>query len=196
MEFWQTLAFLFSIVAYIPYVVYVATNKVQMTLSSWLCWIAIDLAMLANLWTLGQPLGQIAAFVAGAALVLTAATYRRSALAWQPFDTVCLIMVLAACAAWYVSGNAKVGLVCILFASIVSPLPLLRNIYHNPLAEKMSPWFLFYLGSICQMLSFQSVDWWALATPLSWSLLQATVLAMLIVGRIRIRIPNTHKSRP
>ena len=132
LSIFATLSFVFSVAAYVPYTKATLASTAKPTLSAWLSWWIMDIAILAGMFAKNAVAVQMVAYVVGCAFVIGACLWRNADLGWKRLDSVCMGLVVLAIALWALSGDANFAIVMSLIAVIVGSIPMLINILKNP----------------------------------------------------------------
>ena len=176
----SSLSFLFSLACYVPYVKSVLTDKdIHPTLSSWLSWLATDIAVLAGIMAAGEMAWQMVAYILGCLFVIAASVYRGAAVGWTRFDSICFGIVIVACLLWYLSGDPNVGIVTNIVAVLFGTTPVLRNLWRDPKREPFLSWILVGIGG---MFGALAVPEWNIAgalAPVVYLVLQVLIILLI-----------------
>lgn len=173
------LAFLFSIATYVPYTQAVLKSNARPTISAWISWWIVDIAILAGIMASGEMAWQLVAYIVGVIFVLGASIYKGCAGGWTRLDFICLGLVIVAVGLWAVTGNPRISIVITLIAMSIGTIPMLVNVWKNPTREPVFPWILVTIGGLFAVLAVQRWNIAAALTPL-WML----ALQVLTVGLI------------
>ena len=149
------------------------------TLSAWLSWWIMDLAILAGMYAKEAVAVQMVAYVIGCAFVIGACLWRRADLGWTPLDSKCMALVLGALVLWALSGDANFAIVMSLVAIAASCVPLIKNLWHDPTREPLLPWILITIGGI---FGVAAIPKWTIAdalTPIVFALFQIVCLSLM-----------------
>ncbi len=173
------LAFLVSVVAYFPYVQGVLKSQTKPTLSTWIAWGIMDVAVLSGMIAKHTVGYQMVAYVIGVAAVIGVSVYKGASLGWKTIDSVCLSIVALSAVLWTVSQDPNVGIIFSLIAGMVATVPLAYNLWVDPHNEKMLPWILATVGSVCALLAVRQ---WTVAealAPAVFVVLQVVIMTLL-----------------
>ncbi len=159
-----TLAFIFSALAYVPYVWSLSKSKARPTLSVWISWLVMDGAIFAAALAKDIFLYQVGAYVVGCIAIIGVSLYKNPTLGWTKLDTICTALVLAAVALWAMTGDANIAMLVSLAAMVIGSLPMYRNVWQDPSREPMLPWLLNWAGALCGVLAITE---WSIAGALA-----------------------------
>ena len=174
-----TLSFAFSVAAYVPYVKSTLSSTAKPTLSTWLSWWIMDIAILAGMFAKDAVAMQMVAYVVGCAFVIGACLWRSADLDWKRLDSVCMGLVVLAIALWALSGDANFAIVMSLVAVLIGSAPLLINILKNPEREPFLPWILITIGGL---FGVAAIPQWTIAaalTPIVFAIVQVAFVVII-----------------
>lgn len=176
------LAFAFSVAAYWPYTRSVLESKARPTLSAWMSWGLMDVAILAGMIAAEEVAWQMVAYVFGVSFVIGAAIYKKATLGWKRLDTICMTIVVSAIGLWAVTGDPEVAIALSLVAVTVGSIPAIVNVWNDPAREPRLPWVLIGIGGACGVLA---VTKWSIAGAATqvWFFVFRVVFLSLIYRR-------------
>lgn len=175
----NALAFIFTMILYLPYARAIRASAARPTLSSWISWLIMDVAILAGMLAKGVFLWQMAAYIIGCAWIIRVTWKKGGALGWKPLDTVCVSAVALSAALWWLTGDAEIAIIVSLAAMIVGTVPLFRNLLEDPKREPLLPWSFALLGGIFGFLAIPAWTVAGAATPSVFLALQTLVIALM-----------------
>ncbi len=178
------LAFLFSAVAYVFYIKSVLASNAQPTISSWISWWLMDIAILAGIIAAGEMAWQMVAYIVGVVFVIGASVYKGAVVGWTRLDSVCLAIVIVAIGLWVISGDPNIAIVLSLVAITIGTIPMVVNIWRHPAREPLVPWFFFLAGGIFGVLAIPVWNIAAALTPV-WFLVLGVLNVLLISRKLR-----------
>lgn len=186
-----SLAFLFSVVAYVPYARSVIVSDTKPTISAWASWWLMDAAILGGMIAANEIAWQMVAYIVGIAFVIGACVYKifviggaeqkEEGTGWTRLDSFCLAIVVIAIGLWVISGNPNIAIVLSLVAITIGTVPMLANIWHHPEREPLLPWVLWLVGGTFGVLAIPVWNIAGALTPIWFLVLQA--LVVLLVSR-------------
>lgn len=179
--FFGILSFLFSTLAYFPYVDGVLRSKTRPTISTWISWTLMDASIFAGMIAQEEIAWQMLAYVLGSLVVVAVSIYKGASLGWKLLDTICVAIVIGALAGWFITGDAKVAIVLGLISAVVGSVPMLINTWKSPFNELLMPWILVLLGGICGIGAIANWTIVGAATPVTFLVIQAAFV--LLIGR-------------
>lgn len=172
-------AFLFSAAAYIPYVTSVMKSNSKPTISSWICWLLMDSAVLAGMIAAGTIAWQMVAYVVGVIAVISACIYKGAALGWTRLDSISLVIVCSAVGLWAVSGNPNMVIVLSLTALTIGTIPMWVNLWRDPIREPFLPWLLVLIGGIFGVMVVPEFSIAAALSPIYFLTLQSLTIWLI-----------------
>lgn len=181
LSIFATLSFIFSTLAYVPYTISTLTSSTRPTLSTWLSWWIMDVAILAGMFVKGAVALQMLAYVIGCAFVIGACLWRGANVGWTKVDTICMVFVLIAIVLWALSGDANFAIVLSLSAVLIGCVPMLKNILKDPAREPLFPWILVMVGGL---FGIAAIPQWTIAnalTPVVFAIIQ--VFFVILISR-------------
>jgi hypothetical protein len=181
------LSFVFSALAYIPYVAGVLKSKTRPTISVWISWGLMDLAILIGMIAQNEIAWQMVAYVLGVVAVIIACYFKNAALGWKTLDTVCLTIVAIAISGWALTGNPDVGIILSLVAAVVGSIPLIVNTWKDPTHEPLLPWVMVTAGGLFGVLAIVNFTIAGATTQITFFLLQ---LAFVLLILRRYQLPR------
>lgn len=176
-----TLSFVFSVAAYVPYTTSVWSSTSRPTLSTWLSWWIMDIAILAGMFAKDAVAMQMIAYVIGCAFVIGACLWRKAILGWTRLDSICMVLVFGAIVLWTLSGDADFAIIMSLVAVTIGCIPMLINVWHTPAREPFLPWVLITIGGL---FGVAAIPKWTIAdalTPIVFATVQ--VGCILLISR-------------
>lgn len=179
------LSFAFSAAAYYPYYKQIKNGDAHPTISTWLCWLAIDSTILAAMVIKHQVAYQMVAYTLGVLVVLIACIQAKAPLGWWWLDTVCIVLVGVAIVGWTQSG-AEIAIEISAAAFLISCAPMFINIYHKPECEPFWPWLISWTGACFGMLAIPRWDITNALVPTVFFILGMVVI-LLIVRKVARR---------
>lgn len=189
---------LFTVIAFIPYLVGVVKGKTKPRVVSWF------------IWSLLTGIGLVAALVEGqyaTALLLSLATLGTLSIVIlgikfgdrkiENLDIVCLAGAAVGIIMWQVSGVPAVGVIAAIGVDFIGGVPTLIHAWKKPSEEA---WITFLMSSIGSAFTLMALTDWrvtAFAFPLYLVLINlATAVIILLMRRISVdKIQLKSKSR-
>lgn len=179
LSIFATLAFALSAAAYVPYIASILRSNKQPTLSTWVSWGLMDVAILAGMVTAGEIAWQMVAYVIGVSLVIGASLYKCATIGWTHLDSGCLTIVTVAIGLWVVTGDPNIAIILSLVAVTVGTVPMVVNIWKDPVREAIFPWLLFLAGGIFGVLAIPTWNIAAALTPVWFLVLQVAIVLLI-----------------
>ncbi|MDO8560972.1 MAG: hypothetical protein Q7R91_02045 [bacterium] len=173
------LAFLLSAVAYVPYTASVLSGDAHPTISSWISWGIMDVAILVGVIAAGEMAWQMVAYITGAAVVVMTSVWKGAAMGWTRLDFACFAIVIVAVALWTISKEPNVLIVLCLVATTIGTIPTITSVWTDPGREPPLPWLLIVAGSACGVLAIKKWNIAGALTPICFLALQITVLLII-----------------
>jgi hypothetical protein len=175
------LSLLFTASAYIFYLIPMLRSKSQPTVSTWLSWLAMDIAIFCAM-LFGEVFSiQMMTFVLGSTVVIVVCYFKKASLGWQLLDTICVSIVAVAIGMWIVSGDETTAIILSLIAATVGSIPMMVNTWRNPRNESILPWLVVFMGGIFQLLSLE--EWTLLSSSASFTFLVLQITFIILISR-------------
>jgi hypothetical protein len=178
-SFFGLLAFFLSAVAYFPYWKALLAGEARPTISSWISWGTMDVAILAGMLAQGTIAWQMVAYIVGACLIIGISVWKGATMDWKKLDAFCLTSALIAIVLWYLSGNPDVAIILGVFAFVIGTIPMLSNTWHDPIHEPILPWALFLTGGMCGVAAIPTWNIASALTPVVFLVCQVTVVVLI-----------------
>jgi len=176
----SVLAVVVSILAYIPYIRGILRSGTRPTVSTWLSWWIMDMAILIGMIDSGELAYQMIAYVAGSAIVIGVCLYKKASLGWQRIDTACMVIVLAAFVMYVTSNNPNLLIILAVVAVLVGSIPMLVKLWANPSNESLVPWLAAFAGGTCGVLAIPQMTISYALTPIAFFLFQILTIAFIM----------------
>lgn len=173
------LSIFFTAIGYIPFGFQVWRSKTRPTLSSWIAWLIMDTVVYLSMKAGGENASQLLAYIGGIIGVLAISAYKRAAMGWGWFDTVCIVVTSIAVVGWVQSGDPTVAIIFSMVAAVVSSLPVLKNALKLPENEVFLGWLLITIGGV---LGIATVTNWTIigaAAQVTFGTLQMLMLVLV-----------------
>ncbi len=178
--FFAILSFVFSSFAYVPYIRGVLASTTKPTLSTWISWGLMDLAILGGMIQSGTIAWQMVSYVIGVGLVIAVCLYKGAVLGWHKLDTQCVSIVAAAVVLWLATGSPEVAIVLGLVAAVFGSIPMITNLINGHGKESLPAWSLVFAGGICGVLAIPSYTIASALTPVVFVIIQGVVIGLIL----------------
>lgn len=176
----EVLSLIFTALAYVYYVRAILKSVTRPTVSSWISWLMMDMAIFAAMLTEGIFSVQMATFVGGSIVVLIVCLFKKASVGWRMLDTICVAIVVAAVSLWALSGSATIAILMSLVAAIVGSIPMLVNTWQNPENETMAPWMTVFVGTIFALCALDSWTLVSSSAGFTFAALQLSFMALIV----------------
>ena len=151
---------------------------------TWLIWLILTLLTAGGMYQAGTLGFQMVLIVlCDIVIVVLAIIYRTSG--WTITDWKTLIACAVIMIAWALTGNALVAIVLSLIACAVATWPMFEDLYEQPLAESPLPYSIMFIASWMQLFSIETWQWSSALQPAVYISIQATILILLLRGRVK-----------
>lgn len=157
----------------------VIAGRAHPTLSTWIAWGIMDVAILVGMILAGEIAWQVVAYVVGVAVVFTASAWKGASVGWTLLDLGCLAVVALAVIFYLLSKKPAVLIIISLIGMTIGTIPTIVSMWNDPMREPLLPWLLFMAGGICGMLAVKEWRSIALASPTCFLVLQVLVLVLM-----------------
>jgi len=178
-----------SMIAYAPYWHSIFRGTTRPQRASWLIWIFSNTLILATSFALGarDSLWVPVAYVIGT-IITFAISIKRGEGGTHWFDVVCLVVTGISIILWYMTGDALQSLIINLSIVAIGTIPTVIKITKDPHSENLNGFSFWFLGSVCSLLAVLlgksvTIDLWI--QPVSFLVLQAIVVSIMVVFRYR-----------
>ncbi len=188
LQIFSTLAFLFIVGGYVPYIVSILKGVTVPSKASWLIWACMDSILLYGMIMRhavnGQILGTV--FVIWVVVVLSLGYGRPG---WTLTDKVCL--VASAISLILVLRNPTWSIALLSLMSFVGAIPTFRSAWDDPSKEDKLTWIFFWISCVLTIISVPIWDVSSGAQPISFFIVQTTMVCILL-----FRKNNTGRRTP
>ncbi len=175
----SSLAFIISISAYIPYVKSILASESRPTISTYLSWGLLDLAIFFGMWSKGMFSWLMLAYVVGTGVLVGVSLYKKARVGWTPLDTQCIVGAAIGAVLYLITGDSNVAIVVSLLTIIIATLPMIRNLHKNPSTKSFAAWLFFFAGGVAGVIGISE---WSIAgalTPIVFVVIQATMVWLI-----------------
>ena len=161
------LAGIFSISAYIPYVLSILRKKTKPAIITWIIWFILDVLLLVSYIKSGAGKTTIllAAYTLGSFVISFLAirygiwTGLKSSL---PYFILSLIGIIL----WIMFSSAELGLYSFMTVLIISSWPTFKKAYKDPWGENIYSWIMWGIGSFFATISLGNFSDWTFSIAL------------------------------
>jgi hypothetical protein len=174
---WVAVSVALTAIAFLPYFtkLWKAEDGLNPTLAGWAAWMLSDATIFAAQLSTGYVHGnysnvgwQNALYVMGPILVFALnmrkgvklakqkdgyITWRAAFRDWGLSDTVCLLIVLAAVAAWSIKHDPHYAIYLTVVSTIIGTWAVAWPLRLDPYREEFSSWIWFLAGGICGVIA-------------------------------------------
>ncbi len=143
-----------SLIAYIPFVIAILRGKAQPHRASWFIWSLVSAVIAISYVQTGATDTALVPAVYGVcSVIIFVFSIRYGVGGWTPFDRKCLGVSIFGIALWLVFKEPVAALVLNISVDVTGALPTLKKIKENPDSEDRTTWFLFWLGSVFNVIA-------------------------------------------
>ena len=151
-------------------------------IATWLIFFVLDVVVLVGMYAKNELNWQICVATAGA-LWTTVLAYMYGVSGWTPIDTVCLTGAALGVVLWSYFREANWGIVIGSTAMVIGVVPTVISTWIDPSHENLIAWSIGTLSCVFQIASVRSLTIAALAQPIGFFIIEASVaLALIIKG--------------
>lgn len=150
------------------------------TMSAWLSWLLLDLAILAGMIKSGAVVPQVVVYTIGTAWVFWGCYQRGFTLGWTRMDTGCLVVVVICAALLLFTKDAVAAIMLSTLACVVATIPMVGPLYRNPRKEPMLPWGLVSAGTFFALIALRKFDLENAFTPAVFLPLQLSMFVLTL----------------
>lgn len=170
------LAALLTLAAYVPYVISVLRKKTRPSRSSWFIWAANSTIIALSYRQAGADFAFIMPIgLAFGAMIIALLSIKYGLGGWSRLDKCCLLGAALGLMAWGLSNDPMAALLINIGVNLAGTLPTVRKAYLLPETESRPAWFLFYLGTVVNLIAIR--EW-------SFSMAVYPVYMVLIIGLV------------
>lgn len=174
------LAAVFSILAYLTYIIAALKGKNRPSRASWFIWTVVGFIIATSYYysgattTLWVPvsncIGQLVIF-------LLALKYGTKG--WSSFDTLCITGALGGLALWGIFNTPLVALLANIFVDFMGALPTIKKTWKKPQEENCLSWLLFTLTNGTNILALNTWDFGVVILPVYLFAVSLTVTVLI-----------------
>lgn len=176
----SVLAGFFIVAGYIPYIISIIKRKTVPAKASWLIWAVLDtillLGMLLRNVVNSQILGTV--FMIWIIVVLS---FRYGKSGWSSLDKFSLITTVAGIILILVNPTWSIVLLAIV--SFIGAFPTFYSAWQDPSREDKSTWTLYWISCVLTLLAIPQWTVSSGAQPISFFIVQTTMMYLLFVKR-------------
>ncbi|MBI2108708.1 MAG: hypothetical protein HYT93_00805 [Parcubacteria group bacterium] len=175
-------AFVYSFTAFPLYAKETLRSTAKPTLSVWIAWVLIDVAILAGMIAKEKVAPQMIAYVLGLGIIIGAIVYkfkRNATMGWTGTDWTCLVLVCVAILLWGVADDPNLAIFLSIVAGTIGTIPLFLNIWRDPLREPPLPWIFVAIGGIFGVLAMPDTTIAGALSPVCFLVLQGEILLLI-----------------
>ncbi len=151
------LAGILSIIAYFPYIWAIIKHKATPNRASWIIWTIVSGIIFFSYHSAGatDTIWVPAGYTLGSFIVsLLSIKYGEGG--WTKLDRNCFFAAGIGLIFWWIFNSPLFALYISLAIDTTASLPTIKKAYLNPLSENKLAWFLFWLGSVANVLAINS----------------------------------------
>lgn len=171
------LSLVFSIGAYIPYLLAVYAGKNKPKRMTWFIWALVDAIIFTAMLIQHEFAPQMLAYVCGSGAVLVLSFFKGGEGGWEREDQLVLAGAALAMVLWFFS-NANAAIVMNLIAIMIGTIPTWKRVWKDPRSEPFLPWALFCVGGFFGLLAIPE---WTLAASLAPGTFFVSQVAMVFL---------------
>jgi len=150
------------LVGFIPYIRAILKRVAQPSKASWIIWTALDLVVIAGMWSKHSLNGQIlGAFTGSVVTVVLALKYGKPGWTW--LDKLCLVGGALGIVLWKVFDDANFGIVVSMAIVMLGTIPTIVSAWKNPANEDRTAWTFFFVSCL---FALSAIPAWTLADAL------------------------------
>ena len=176
-----------GIIAYIPYLwSVIITREAKPAISSWFLWSLLTVLTFFGSYKTGKVYPQTLVYLVLDPCVLICAIIARHSSPFDKWDKRALYCgLLSIPILVFFPAESLVALIVSLVGIAFANVPVIKNVYWDPLAENMLSWILFTLAGASSFLSsvLYFTKWEDMLTPFIYMTLCLSTLGMIIRGK-------------
>lgn len=197
--FCALLSFLFTAIAFIPYVVETwkirGRNEVRPAISGFTCWMLSDAAIFAAMIASDAISWQMVPYVFGALLVIVLSlrknlkiahargevvSWRDAFMDWNHEDTICVLLVAAAVVVWGIKHDPNYAIYLTIFSTVIGTWAVARPLAHDPYRESLLAWGGFLAGGLFGVAAIPEWSIVGAVPPILFVGVQGTIVLLAV----------------
>lgn len=180
MQLLSILSGIVFIVGYVPYIRAILQGQTKPQKASWIIWEALNVIVLAGMYSKHAVNGQIVAVTIGTAVIaLLSLKYGKPG--WTILDRLCLVGAGLAIVLWQVFDSPTIAILTCLVASLTGAVPTFVNVWHRPGEENKVAWTLYWVSCVMAVIAAPSWSLVDAAQPLTFFTIETIVMFLLFV---------------
>lgn len=176
---WSVTAGLLAICGFIPYIRAVWKKTGEPATSTWIVWLALDIASFLGMYARDEINGLIVAFNLGAATTLALSLWTYGLTKWKTLDSVCVSISAMGIVLWIFTDNPTVAIALSTFSGLIGSIPTFVSAWADPKKEDALAWAIFFLACIPGLLAVSEWTFDKYAAPVLAMFIE-TVMVFLI----------------
>jgi hypothetical protein len=152
---------------YVPYLKSIVKGSTKPIIVSWLVWAMNDTIIFSTTWIKGE----FSYFLLGTcigAIITMALSLRYGKFSWETIDLACGTIAILGIIAGFVLSEPTVALIASLVVAVTSSIPTIRSILRDRANEDRFSWTMYYIATICALISLENWSIASLAAPLTF----------------------------
>lgn len=180
MQLLSVLSGIVFIVGYFPYIRAILRGETKPQKASWIIWEALNVIVLAGMYSKHAVNGQIVAVTIGTAVIaLLSLKYGKPG--WTILDKLCLAGAGLAIVLWQTFDSPAIGILTCLVASLVGAIPTFANAWRKPEEENKVAWTFYWVSCVMAVTAAPSWSLVDAAQPLTFFTIESVVMALLFI---------------
>lgn len=189
------LAGLFSFVGYIPLILSILSRKTRPNRATWIIWGVVNSMIAASYYAVGarETLWVPLCFgICSSTVAILSIKYGEGG--WTKFDRCCLISATISGIVWWYFNSPAIALLTNIAIDFIGSLPTIRKVYYEPETEERTPWVLFFVGSLANIVAIPTWQFSIVLYPAMQVIILGVILAL--VNKRKPLPKNNHAPRP
>jgi hypothetical protein len=175
---------IFSLAAFIPYILSTIRAETKPNRATWLIWTLVGALLAASYYASGarHTIWVPISYVVGP-LVIALISLKYGVGGWTPFDRGCLLAAGASLLPWWIFNSPLVALCLNLAIDFFGALPTIRKAYHSPESEDLTAWILFLLGNTLNLAAIERWQFSLFIYPIYLFVLSGLITTLIVARR-------------
>ena len=177
----------FSLAAYVPYIVSILKKEVQPERTSWVTWLILDVLIVVSYIHSGakETVGLPIAYTIGA-LIVVILSIRHGEWVGFKHSLACFIGSAIGIALWVRFSSAEIGLYCFIGVLTISMWPTLKKAHKKPHSENLSAWIMWFVAALFSIFALGEPSSWEVpiaSIPMAYLVLNVPIILTIVIRR-------------
>lgn len=180
-----------SVYAFWPYIRDIVRNRTRPDRASWLIWALLSVVSLLSQTYEGADasLGFAAIQTGGTVIICLLTFWKSDGMRFRTEDSQVLTATAVGIWLWAEMETAAYSLMVTIGMSCMGAAFTVKKAYLDPDSETMATWVAFFVSALLASLAVGRLDWVLLAYPLYVMGMSGSIIAAILLGRLRNPAP-------